>query len=94
MTKAPPDLPKDTVRLDMTMLDSTDLRVSIGWNVSDDVEENAEDNLRALAEGIMYLMANQIDDLIQIGINVEQSREEETDFEGNVIPFPPTPTRH
>ena len=94
MTKAPPEIPKDTVRLDISMIDSTDLRVVMGWNFSEELEENAEDNLRALAEGIMYLMENQFDDLIQIGVNVEQAREEQTDFSGNILPFPTTPTKH
>ena len=57
--------------------------------------EKMEDDMRQVAEGIMFLIANQMDDLIQIGANVEEGRRREPFNEkGNIIPFPTTPTKH
>lgn len=87
--------PKDSVRITMRMEENTDLRVSLGWNFSDDLEEIAEENLRYIAEGVMYLLANQIDDLIQIGLNLEENQKEEPfEHDGVVIPFPTAQTKH
>ena len=87
--------PPNAVQITLRMLEDTDLRASIGWNFSPDLDERAMDNLRYIGEGIMFLLSTQIEDLAKIGYNLEsaQEAEEPMEHEGSVIPFP-TQTKH
>jgi hypothetical protein len=87
--------PYNSVQITLKMLEDTDLRASIGWNFSPDIDERAMDNLRYIGQGIMFLVTNQIEELAKIGANLEaaEEAEEPIEHEGIVIPFP-THTRH
>lgn len=95
MVKDPKDLDPDTVSITLNMIKDVDLRATLAWHFSGKLNEEIEDDLRQVAEGIMFLIGNQMDDLIQIGANVEEGRRREPfRNEGNIIPFPTTPTKH
>tara|TARA_B100000035_G_scaffold10397_1_gene8845 strand:+ start:1553 stop:1840 length:288 start_codon:yes stop_codon:yes gene_type:complete len=95
MVKDPKELDPDTVSITLNMIQDVDLRATLAWHFSGKMGEKMEDDMRQVAEGIMFLIANQMDDLIQIGANVEEGRRREPFNEkGNIIPFPTTPTKH
>ena len=95
MDKDPKKLEPDTGIIALNLIEKKDLQATLLWHVYGELEEVIEEDLRQVAEGVMCLIANQMDDLIQIGSNVEEGRRREP-FKnaGNVIPFPTTQTKH
>lgn len=84
--------PHESVQITLRMKQDTDLVASIGWSFSPEMDEDALIQLRRIGEGLMFLLSHQIEDLIQIGANLEED-EEPFEHEGAVIPFP-TQTKH
>jgi hypothetical protein len=86
--------PHESVQITLRMKQDTDLMASIGWNFSPEMDENTIIQLRRIGEGLMYILSQQIEDVIQIGANLEEIEEDEPfEHEGTVIPFP-TQTKH
>jgi hypothetical protein len=87
--------PHESVQITLRMKNEEDLTASIGWNFSPEMDEDTLIQLRRIGEGLMFLLSQQIEDVIQIGVNLEESIEDEDlEHEGTIIPFPTTPTKH
>lgn len=86
--------PHESVQITLRMKHDTDLMASIGWNFSKEMDETTIIQLRRIGEGLMFILSQQIEDVIQIGANLEEIEEDEPfEHEGTVIPFP-TQTKH
>jgi len=86
--------PHESVQITLRMQHEEDLVASIGWNFSPEMDEATLIQLRRIGEGLMFILSRQIEEIIQIGANLEEIEEDEPfEHEGTVIPFP-TQTKH
>ena len=90
-----------SVRFEIKAIDIETVSLSVAWNL--DTDDDTKEVLQCATDGILYLIRNQFEDLVDLGrygtvsssfaLSLEDDGEELV-HEGKVIPFPEKPTQH